>query len=294
MKKPWRYIKTHWRLLLLATSFSVVLVVFFNILWGDPNLAVAIVAFGTLMLALVTAVSIDNSRQQEKRRRKEGLLNEIIEWAMDIAKPKYALNLMSLASTTISVEDQATVLQLSQASYTHTLIVRGNYIAKISLVFTKDLTIAVEKGKDDLEKHADLIHDWIDGKTTSEAIGKHDHALGQSANKVIEEAVKIKTKEIGEGGEKNMPKEKEDEATGSNELSLKHIEEHLKRQDRQTKQMIYFAGAAFGASIILVAVSLWIGKVVLSATAFFWQYIFLLAVGFGFMSWFWYKQSKVK
>ena len=80
------FIKRNWCLLLVVTAFAVVAIVFFNILWGDPNLASEIVAFGTLTLALVTALHIANSNEQEKRRRKEGLLKEIIEWAIDISK----------------------------------------------------------------------------------------------------------------------------------------------------------------------------------------------------------------
>ncbi len=87
---------------------------------------------------------------------------------------------------------------------------------------------------------------------------------------------------------------KESETPASNEPTLKDIEEHLKRQDKQAGRAIYFAGAVLGASIILVAVSLWVGNFVLSQTAFYWQYISLLLAGFGFMFWCWWKLSKVK
>ncbi len=87
---------------------------------------------------------------------------------------------------------------------------------------------------------------------------------------------------------------KEGEATGNDEPTLKDIEKHLKRQDRQMAQGSYLTGAAVGAAIILVAVSLWIGRTVLSADAFYWNYIFLLIFGFGFMSWCQYKISKIK
>ncbi len=134
--------------------------------------------------------------ERERRDRKERLLNEIIEWAIDVAKPKYALNLISLTSSTGSIEDQSSALKLGWASDTDMLIVRGNYIDKIVLLFTHNLRIAVEKVRHDLENHAKLINDLIDGKDTSKEIGKHQYALGRAANKVIEEAAKIKTRDI--------------------------------------------------------------------------------------------------
>ena len=87
---------------------------------------------------------------------------------------------------------------------------------------------------------------------------------------------------------------KEGEATGSNEITLKDIKEHLKRQDRQTERTIYFAGAAFGASIVIGAGFLWITRLVPSNAAFLWNYFFFVIAGFGAMSWCWYKQRKIK
>lgn len=40
-------------------------------MWGDPALSTALVAVGTLLLALVTAIAIDESRQREKRHSEE-------------------------------------------------------------------------------------------------------------------------------------------------------------------------------------------------------------------------------
>ena len=160
-------------------------------------IAAILIGGGTLFLGIMAWRTIRQTRRIQKAERRERLLNEIIEWAIDAAKPKYALNLMSLVSSTISEEGQTTALQLDQASYTDILIVRGEYIGKIALIFTQDLSKAVENVRNDLEEHAKLIKDWIDDKCTSGAIGKHDYALGQSASKVIEEATKIKARGIG-------------------------------------------------------------------------------------------------
>ncbi|HUT96576.1 MAG TPA: hypothetical protein VMW60_00450 [Dehalococcoidales bacterium] len=159
-----------------------------------------VIGAGITLLAVLVALgigiaSILHTQSMQKKERRERLLNEIIDWALDSAKPKYALALTSL-DYTLSEEDQRTIIQVAQASNTHILIVRGNYIAKIALIFTQDLSTAVENVRKNLEEHSELIDDWIKGKSTPEAIGTHNNTVGQSANKVIEEAVKLKTQDI--------------------------------------------------------------------------------------------------
>jgi hypothetical protein len=163
--------------------------------WSTPLGALATLAAVIVALGLGVASIIQTQRLQKIERR-ERLLNEIIEWATDVGKPKYFLNFFSLISGTINEKDQIYTAQLGQASNTDTLVMRGKYISKIALIFTQDLIIAVENIRHDLEEHAKLITDWIDGKVTSGAIGEHDYALSQSSNKVIEEATKIKIKYI--------------------------------------------------------------------------------------------------
>lgn len=161
------------------------------------NLVAAIlVGGGTLFLGIMAWRTIRQTRIIQKAEKRERLLNEIIEWALDVAKPTYALNLVHLTSSTINEEDKVSAYELGEASHFDILRIRSDYIAKITLIFTKDLKMAVEKVRDDLEEHNKLIDDLLDGKDISEAIGKHDYEVTQSANKVIEEAVKIKTRDI--------------------------------------------------------------------------------------------------
>ena len=82
--------------------------------------------------------------------------------------------------------------------------------------------------------------------------------------------------------------------TLNQQLTLRDIEEHLKRQDRQAAKSVYVTGAALGGSIILVGVSLWLGSRILSASALFWDYVFIVTVGFILMFWCWVKQRKIK
>jgi hypothetical protein len=82
--------------------------------------------------------------------------------------------------------------------------------------------------------------------------------------------------------------------THNEEPTLKDIEKHLNRQDREVKKSTYGSYAALGASIILVGVSLWLGSRILSADTLFWDFVFLIAVGFIVMFWSLYKQRGLK
>lgn len=161
--------------------------------WAVP-LSAGITLLAVFVALGIGIASIRHTQSLRKKERRERLLNEIIDWALDSAKPKYALALTS-QDYTLSEEDQRTITQVAQASNTHMLIVRGNYIAKIAPIFTQDLSTAVENVRKNLEEHSELIYDWIKGKSTPEAIGTHNNTVGQSANKVIEEATQLKTQD---------------------------------------------------------------------------------------------------
>jgi hypothetical protein len=83
-------------------------------------------------------------------------------------------------------------------------------------------------------------------------------------------------------------------STYNEEPTLKDIEKHLNRQDKEVKKSTYGSWGAFGASIIFVGVSLWVGSRILSADILFWDFIFLIAIGFGVMFWSWHKQRSLK
>jgi len=154
------------------------------------TLAAVLVALG------IGVASIWHTRSMQKKERRERLLNEIIEWAADAGKPKYALNVASLSSSTVSEKDQQLFYRVGQASYIDALIVRSEYISKIASTFTQNLGTAVENLKNDLENHSQLIQDWIQDKVDAADIGKDEAVLGKSANEVLRKAAKIKTRGI--------------------------------------------------------------------------------------------------
>jgi hypothetical protein len=110
MKKIWANVRKFWKQYLVPVLLTIIGIVFYLALEANSKAAEAIVAFGTLILALVTALSILNSNEQEKRHReeelarenrekKERLLNEIIEWAIAVTNCNMEANPMSVSQT---------------------------------------------------------------------------------------------------------------------------------------------------------------------------------------------------
>jgi len=285
--KWWKVIKF---LLLLVLGVAFVWVV---ILLAEADNWLGISALATMILAIAAFVTIRNSNEQEKRVRKERLLNEIIDWATDILEcgrvPDMLYEMRVRDKTTT---DELKGVMSDDVRYRFNPIkARSVYLLKIAPTFGKRLQTFVNATTDAIEQQIELLKQTADGALSPDAVGDHRKVLDKSVDQLIAEATRLKTIDLGK---KEGDMSKEDEATESNEITLKDIEEHLKQQDRRVKRATYFAGSVFGSSIILVAVSLWIGRTVLSTDAFYWTYIFLLVCGFGFMSWCWYKQRKIK
>ncbi len=285
------------------------------------NLADVFTVWATLVLAGVAVFSFEENRrlrkqykEREERDRKERLLNEIIEWAEDIGKcgiePDIELHLdyriagaYDYDTTTREIEDgegksdKVIVAEIKHRKQllTHILMYRtkNNYMSIIAPKINKELGVVMTEVVSGLDKQLGLLRKaLIDVEHTSTTdISLEMGKLTKSATKLIKEATKIKAKDIGK--KENMSKVG-DEITESNEPTIKDIEEHLKKQDKQIARGTYTTGAAVGAAIILVAVSLWIERVTLSQGSFYWHYIFLLVVGFGFMAWCGWKQSRIK
>lgn len=221
MRNLRHYIKSPWRPSLIIIVGSIVGIVFIALLRKDPNLASALVAFGTLLLAIVTAMVIDNSRQQEKRRKKEGLLNEIIEWADNIARS--AIN-----------RQKTTQAQFWKTKLEYKFwMAKNEYITAITTISFKDLLPCVENINKELGKAINATEEAIKMKKTTNNLKCSEEKLTEAVKELFKKAAKIKTTDI-EQKEGNISKE--DEATGSNEPTLKDIEEHLKRQDQDKEK----------------------------------------------------------
>ena len=233
-------------------------------------IAAIIVGGGTLFLGIMAWRTIHQTRIIQKAEKRERLLNEILEWAIDVSKCGTDKGLPDISSIKDIKE-----LYLFNRTFTINLMLKfeamsgkNQYISRITSNFGKDLQRAVEALVKDLGLHvklldecqhvvADNVPDEVFDKLTIavEKMGQHNPELGKSTSKVIEEATKIKTKDIGKQ-EENMSKEG-DELAESNEPTIKDIEEHLKRQDRQMARTQWQWLFSLGVSAMAVGLT-WI------------------------------------
>lgn len=152
MGRRWQSIKNRGLLLLFIAFVTVIGIVFFAILRTDPNLATATVAFGTLLLAIVTAISIDNSRaiarrrreeelQKEKRDKQEQLLNEIIKWAIDVHNCSFGVTVT--IDPQLEAKKQSKLRVGNRVLRYQALSARAEYIEAIAKVFEQKLPNAI-------------------------------------------------------------------------------------------------------------------------------------------------------
>jgi len=177
---------------------------------GWLTLAAVIVALGLGLSSLI------QTHRLQKRERRERLLNEIIEWAVDVAKcrfedkstPSFQNSMQTLISIHRFLTGISDNLERQQR--------RGTYISKISSIFGKNMNTAVVRLMKVVQDYIDVLdkamyeeENILTGqvKLSDEEIERMDvfpkkiqnisKPLDESINKVIEEATKIKTKDIG-------------------------------------------------------------------------------------------------
>ena len=174
-------------------------------------IAAILVGGGTLFLGIMAWRTIRQTRSIQKAERRERLLNEIIEWAENFTKhpsTKIFGDLVNAAGTE----------KVSLHVHAHIAEVLGNlsgqvgnsvYINKISQKFNKGLQDIVSKLSKDLDVYLNFLNKWyysmsetiIKKQSTGEEHFKKADELARqttlSAINVIEEATKIKIRDIG-------------------------------------------------------------------------------------------------
>lgn len=181
-------------------------------------LFMAVAALVTLVLALTSVKAIEQSNlrenarrtaeiEKETRDRKERLLDEIIEWAIDASKCDVALDPTAIVGTIGTEKARLFVEALTSKERTSITKTWGKslYISKIVPTTWQDLQKAVEELIKDLGMLVDLLDECSDAVASnlidafgsvSEKVREHKLKLYKSVEKVIEEATKIKTKDI--------------------------------------------------------------------------------------------------
>lgn len=263
----------------------------------------ALVAFGTLMLALAAFWSIKGSNEQEERRRRDEVerekrdrneqwLNEIIQWATDTVTATEIgdIRIVPLEGKQLVGGLYATASPLKS---------RSQYIKHLASTFDSSLEDAMQKASSTLESYISSLNDAIVAESAEfknvvkEAMG-HGNSLRKLAGKVIDNASRIKTSNISRltNGENMSSK---DNTRNNKELTLKDIEKHLKKQDVTLKRGAYFAGYIFGATLFFLAVSQLAGNYILKNELYnitFWWLMLLGGIALMIYAWFLRHRAK--
>jgi len=192
MKKIWT--------LLLSGVFFFAFIALVTIFLKDQNLASAMAALGTLVVALVAALTILNTNEQARRHRKEDLLKEIIEWPEAIISsgfepggPKHRPATSYDEHLRLSALELSRRLDLSEA--------KSQYMSDITFIFfkqEKDLQKSVMEVGRLLAEHINLLEGVFKDEVsmTAEEIGKKREVLTQAARDAIREAVRVLNKTV--------------------------------------------------------------------------------------------------
>jgi hypothetical protein len=174
--------------------------------------AMPLSAGATFLLAIAAFGAIWQNHRLQKRDRKERLLNEIIKWAVDISDCNIGVSgleaLKDEGDLSGRVDKILTHAQLTEWGLRlQALETKGKYIIDTVQICFDNLKTVVTTLNDDLKKFIDSLYYCADiefkglsstiYREQSEKSGILQMKMYESANKVIKEATKIKTKDIG-------------------------------------------------------------------------------------------------
>ena len=166
-------------------------------------IAAILIGGGTLALAFMTWKSIRQTRKIHRTERKDRLLNEIIEWAIDVGKSGAHLDFLLYAAE-IDEEPWGELNLPTLQSSLRELEQRGKYIVKIANSLDKPILTTVRKVKGEVEEYRKSIDKifievrlGIEGNLPMilKALLERD-SLVNCANNLLTEATKIKTRDI--------------------------------------------------------------------------------------------------
>jgi hypothetical protein len=174
----------------------------------DPvAIATLVLAFVTAALAIGTFLIIRQNSKFREKDRKERLLNEIIDWAIETSKCDVALNPTALVNATDFEKKRLVVLGMTDISRTKLKENWGKstYIKKVILSQWSDLNNAVGLLIQSIGVLVDLESECIK-YAQSNLINDYGNAANRVSNqkeiiykyveKVIEEATKIKIENL--------------------------------------------------------------------------------------------------
>ena len=169
---------------------------------SDWSLFLAIATFSLAGAAFWAIWQTHGIQKSEKAQR---LLNEVIEWSIDIQKCPFEKDFRTIVGATgvnklrLSVYEHIIAVKESYQAIT----ARNPYIFEIARNFEGSLQKAVEELIKDLKEHIKLLDKWqhaiaanesIDMTAYADKADAHGRKLSYSTYKVIKQATKIKLK----------------------------------------------------------------------------------------------------
>ena len=171
------------------------------------NLGVAIlVGGGTLTLAVMTWRSIRQTRKIHEKERRDRLLNEIIEWAMEATRSKLEGVFKDLAKDYKYSDKKFIKAQIHEIGITYSnLMVKTAYICDVAKSFDLDMEENAQNTFVQIVMLAKILGELAEawGQKAKaeideyfEVLQEYEGELKNSASKVIEKASKLKVKGI--------------------------------------------------------------------------------------------------
>jgi hypothetical protein len=171
------------------------------------------VVFGTLLLAGATFALVRSSVSQANREARERLLNEIIEWAIDIIRTTGGFSGAIKEAMRPATEREQQLFR-----YAHVAEVKERFmqfigrdirITKVGSQFSQKLQEAIATLQKDLVEYIKFLDDWqgelqisiaknvSDKKENPEKADANVRAINKSAADVIEKATEIQCATLG-------------------------------------------------------------------------------------------------
>ena len=215
--------------------FALIVYGFYQVLKSDPSTRDAILAFATVIMAFAAfwAIQSANSREEnrqkfelnkEDRERKERLLNEIIEWAIDVAKCEFSVyikeppiifsKLYEKDILAYNTEDKFKLLEgikkdqernwknhfINLHRNYQTLDVRGEHILSLSNIKDfKSIFNSIHDLKTQICNYLDTLWKYMEdmkNESKKDTVNKKAKDLNDRAIQVIREATEIKIKDV--------------------------------------------------------------------------------------------------
>ena len=160
--------------------------------WNWTAIGTILLAFATVVLAILTWRIIKQNSEISKKERQERLLKEIINWGESIKRCSFVSNLEELIIVLKLTGDDKRRVWALKHDYEYRIVgVRYSYLKNIALELDVSVQNAIKDVSDYLAKHIILLGLEFEGKTNANDVPDSIDILKERVNKMIEVAVRF-------------------------------------------------------------------------------------------------------